>query len=234
MICSSKKLRNFKPKKWELEPFDLKEINSLENVHPFYFIMIIIYKYYQEKGIFIIGGAGPPEEDVLTGMNYFKMLDNYYRYGIGFTKDMICRNVLFIKKDNKEDSYYILEHDRFDVKCLIFNKVKVLNIDDIDTGEKKLTKIEKWKRRVVNRQKYLKNKLTLINPDIYNNLSLFYKLSKSDKEIQKYHHIFSFYHSFKGMEVLSKKDFKNNYINRYKDIKIYEDKLNKKFSKYLN
>ena len=79
----------------------------------------------------------------------------------------------------------------------------------------------------------MKSQLTLLNPDIYNNFLLFYKLSKSEKEIQKYHNVISYYHSFEGTEVLHNKKFKNDYFNRYKDIKIYEDKLYKKFSKYL-
>ena len=144
MICSSKKLRNFKPKKWELEPFDLEKINSIKSVHPFYYIMRDVYKYYQEEGIFFISGAGPPEEDLVKGMNYFQMLDNYYRYGIGFNNKEMLRNghELLIKKVCNKDRYYILDIDWWDLKTLIFNKVKVLKIDDIDTGAKKLTKLE--------------------------------------------------------------------------------------------
>ena len=38
MICYSKKLKNFKPKKRELEPFDLQKINRLKKVHPFFLL----------------------------------------------------------------------------------------------------------------------------------------------------------------------------------------------------
>ena len=136
--------------------------------------------------------------------------------------------------DDNKDEYYVSDIDLWSLEDLIFNNVKVIKLDDIDTGKKELTEIEKWKRRVVNRQKSVKNKLTLINPDIYNNFLLFYKLSISDKTIQKFHHIINYYLSRDGFGILRYKEFKNNYINRYKDIKIYEDKLFKKFSKYLN
>ena len=42
-----------------------------------------------------------------------------------------------------------------------------------------------------------------------------------------------YYSSLEGIRFLMSKKFKNDHIFRYKDIKIYEDKLYKKFSKYL-
>ena len=60
---------------------------------------------------------------------------------------------------------------------------------------------------------------------------MFYKLSKKDK---MNHDMIDYYLSFDGIEVLLNKKYKNKYKNNYKYIKIYEDKLYKKFSKYLN
>ena len=77
-------------------------------------------------------------------------------------------------KDGNDLSPYGLKH-------LLFNDVKVIKLEDIDEGKKELTKIEKWKRKVVCRQKSFKNKLTLINPEVYDNFLLFYELSKKDK-----------------------------------------------------
>ena len=180
--------KNFKPKSWKLKPFDLKKINDIKQIHPFHYIMRIIFKYYpyyDEDDTYLYDD--PDEEDLLNSLEYFEMLDNFNRYGIGFNPDDMLRrgNELHVQNfDDNKDEYYVIDRDWWRLEELIFNNVKVIKLHDIDTGEKELSEIEKWKRRVVNRQKSVKNKLTLINPDIYNNFLLFYKLSKSDKIIQ--------------------------------------------------
>ena len=284
MIYDRLGMENFKPESWELKPFDLTKINKIVDIHPFQYIMNIklygYYPFFDDEGNFKdeyghildenpdegelfkfindyrnILDENPDEGELIFGCKYFEILDNYYRYGIGFDPifNLQDENKLYIKsyynkgwpynKDLK-DRYYILDKQRwklsfndvkqYNLKLLLFNDVKVIKLEDIDKGKKELTEIEKWNRRVVNRQKSLKNKLTLLNPKVYNNFLLFYKLSKSDKAIQKYHHIIDYYKTFKGIDVLSKKEFKNDYINNYKDIKIYEDHLFEKYKELLN
>ena len=46
MIFSKLLLENFKPKSWELKPFDLTKINNIVEIHPFQYIMRALYKYY--------------------------------------------------------------------------------------------------------------------------------------------------------------------------------------------
>ena len=188
MIYDRLALENFEPESWELKPFDLTKINNIENIHPFQYIMSSLYKYcdddFDDEGKLI---DNYEEGELVGGWEYFDFLDNYYRYGFGFDPfyKLQDENKLYIKcfRDNK-DKYYIINknlgifikhHDY--LKNLLFNDVKVLKLEDIDEGKKELTEIEKWKRKVVCRQKSFKNKLTLLNPEVYNNFLLFYKLS---------------------------------------------------------
>ena len=233
-------LENFKPESWELKPFDLTKINNIVTIHPFQFIMSSLYKYcddFDDEGKLIDFND---EGELVGGWEYFDFLDNYYRYGFG--SDLFYKlqdeNKLYIKccRDNK-DKYYIVDknfcllnknHDY--LKILLFNDVKVLKLEDIDEGKKELTEIEKWKRKVVCRQKSFKNKLTLLNPEVYNNFLLFYKLSKKDK---MNHGMIDYYLSFDGIEVLLDKKYENKYKNNYKDIKICEDHLFEKHKELL-
>ena len=65
---------------WELKPFDLKLINNLLRNHPYQKIMYWVYKYYYsyDDGF---------EGDILDEIDYFNLLDRYYRYGITFEDD---------------------------------------------------------------------------------------------------------------------------------------------------
>ena len=277
MIYSKLALENFEPKSWELKPFDLTKINNIVNIHPFQYIMWTLngfYPFFDDEGKFMneygetmddegkirneygeIIDENPDEGELVFGCKYFEILDNYYRYGIGFDPifNLQDENKLYIKsyydegwlceKDLK-DKYYILDKERWklpfndvkqwNLKLLLFNDVKVIKLEDIDKGKKELTEIEKWKRKVVCRQKSLKHKLILLNPKVYNNFLLFYKLSKSPEKIKKYHHMIRYYNSSKGSRFLMTKKFKNDHIFRYKDIKIYEDHLFEKYKELLN
>ena len=146
--------------------------------------MGIIYKYYHKMNDGSYLYENPDEVDLVNFLKYFEMLDNFNRYGIGFNPDDMLRrgnelhiksfyDVVFNNNEDDKDKYYVIDRNWWSLEVLLFNDVKVIKLDDIDTGEKELTEIEKWKRRVVNRQKSVKNKLTLINPDIYNNFLLF-------------------------------------------------------------
>lgn len=89
MIIGSE-LDKFIPSTRELEPFDLKLTNILSRNHPFQKTMFITYKYYDnyqtggddEDGVDYYGTG--LENDVVEDVNYFKILDNFYRYGITF------------------------------------------------------------------------------------------------------------------------------------------------------
>ena len=254
MIYDRLALENFEPESWELKPFDLTKINNIVEIHPFQYIMCALYKYcndFDDEGKLI---GYNDEGELVSGWEYFDFLDNYYRYGIGFDPDdkLQDENKLYIKSFyNKgrgcdkadKDNYYILNNlgikmclnkdvnDIYGLKHLLFNDVKVIKLEDTDEGKKELTEIEKWKRKVVCRQKSFKNKLTLLNPEVYDNFLLFYNLSKKDK---MKHDKIDYYLSFKGINVLLNKKYENKYKNNYKDIKIYEDRLFDKYKELLN
>ena len=101
------------------------------------------------------------------------MLDNFYRYNIAFDPNhhLVIEDKLFLYK-YKEDYKIILKKDHFRYPL---NFIYFICLSDIDNGEKELTKLEKWKRKVINNKVNLKDQLSLINPHVYNNINLFYK-----------------------------------------------------------
>ena len=185
MIIYSIEMDKFIPSKWELEPFDLKLINNLSRNHPFQKTMFITYKYYPN---YQTGGDGEDvvdyyptglENDVVKDVNYFELLDRFYRYGITFEDDEIYpENVLCVEScyDKDEPFNYIIRNT-YDLKTRIFNDLKKINLNDCDTGEIVLSEVEKWKRKVINEQQNKKTKLRLLNPTIYRSLITFYIFS---------------------------------------------------------
>ena len=84
MIVASPELRKFVPLKWELNPFDLKLIDTISRKHPFQYTIFIINKY---SGDFLYNDEYDNDEYFRT--DYFDLLDKYYRYGISFEDDQI-------------------------------------------------------------------------------------------------------------------------------------------------
>ena len=62
---------------WEIKPFDLKLINNLKRNYPYQKIIFYVYDYYASY-------VDEVEGDILDEIDYFKLLDRYYRYGITF------------------------------------------------------------------------------------------------------------------------------------------------------
>ena len=154
MIIGSIELNKFIPSKWELKPFDLKSINNLERNHPFQKNMFLIYKYYpnyqtggdDEDGVdYYPTGL---ENDVVKDVNYFELLDRFYRYGITFEDDQIYpENVLCVESYyHKDKPFYYIIPNTYDLKTRMFNDVKKINLNDCDTGEIVLSEVEKWKK----------------------------------------------------------------------------------------
>ena len=159
MIIGSE-LDKFIPSTWELEPFDLKLTNILSRNHPFQKTMFITYKYYDnyqtggdnEDGVDYYGTG--LENDVVKDVEYFKILDNFYRYGITFEDDEIYPvNVLCVNSSwDKNDPFLYIIRNHYNLKTRIYNDVKTINLNGCDTGEITLSEIEKWKRKVINEQ----------------------------------------------------------------------------------
>ena len=120
----------------ELESFDMNQKDKIFLNHPFKILMFYLGKH-------------PPYYSRWDGIDlcdfYFEMLDDYNRYGISFRReDHICGfdNCLYVvendnsKKDSNElhfkSKYNLLSINHFDLKILLFNKVKKINLDDYD------------------------------------------------------------------------------------------------------
>lgn len=171
MIIGSYELDKFIPSKWELKPFDLKKSNDISNNHPYQQTMFITYKCYpnyqtggdDEDGLDYYGTG--LENDVVEDLNYFEILDNFYRYGITFQKkyNIYPENVLCVKSDYEKGNltHYIIGND-YDLKTLHFNNVKKINLNDCDIGEINLSEIEQWKRKLVNEQRNKKKQVKTV------------------------------------------------------------------------
>lgn len=72
----------------EIKPFDLKLINDIKRNHPFQKIMTWVFEFYNFYNDEL-------EDDILYEIDYFKLLDRYYRYGISFEDNY---NELYPKK----------------------------------------------------------------------------------------------------------------------------------------
>ena len=187
--------------------------------------MFLVYKYY----------ASYDDE-----IDYFQLLDRYYRYGITYEDSDLYpeeffgfgvpfNNKLYVYEDfiKNYQFRYILKN-RYDLKQLLFNDVKTINLDDADNGPITLSEVEKWKRKVINKQTDRKTKLRLLDPNIYHSLITFVVFSKFEG---RSNNKIVYDLSFDGIEGVDRK--LNNYKNKYNYTKIYEDKIFNKISGFL-
>ena len=233
MILVSPELDEFNPSNWELKPFDLKMKNDLARNHPYQRTMFLVYKYYASYDDEVEG-------EILYEIDYFQLLDRYYRYGITFEDSDLYpeeffgfgvpfNNQLYVYEDfiKNYQFRYILKN-RYDLKQLLFNDVKTINLDDADNGPITLSEVEKWKRKVINKQTDRKTKLRLLDPNIYHSLITFVVFSKFEG---RSNNKIVYDLSFDGIEGVDRK--LNNYKNKYNYTKIYEDKIFNKISGFL-
>ena len=136
MITSGPDFDNFEVNPgMELESFDMKQKDEIFLNHPFKILMLYLRKhppYYSRWN------------DIDLCDFYFEMLDDFYKYGISFRrKDYICSfdNCLYVvendnsKKDHEirfKNKYNIISVNHFDLKTLLFNKVKKINLDELN------------------------------------------------------------------------------------------------------
>ena len=177
MILGSPELDEFVVEPWmELEPFDTKLIKKIIPDHPYKILFWILYKYhpsYTSKG-----NDAKPDLDGYEDMTdvYFEMLDDYNRYGIAFQRKykLFPDNKLGVIEDKEfgKTDYYLV-NNYYDKKTLLFNKVKTIDLNEHDSGEKSLSEWEKLKRDLIKKIKNKKLQVAMMDPDIYNNDEIF-------------------------------------------------------------
>ena len=178
MILGSPELDKFEVESWmELEPFDTKLIKEIKHNQPYKILLRILYKYCPSYSCSDGNDADPNCDGYEDATDlYFRLLDDYNRYGIAFDREFelfpdnkLC---VFEEKDWGKTDYYLVEN-RYDKKTLLFNKVKTIDLNKHDTGEKPLSEEEKETRDLIKKQTNKKLQVAMMDPDVYNNPELF-------------------------------------------------------------
>ena len=209
MITTGPELDKFVVEPWmELEPFDSKLKKKIFLNHPYKILLYLLNK-------------NPPnyskwENKDITDY-YFKMLDDYNRYGISFDRklNLFPDNNLYVIKNKDEDfkksKYILLINNHYDKKTLLFNKVEKINLNKHDTGKKRISMKENQKRKFIKKQINIYLQVAMMDPDVYNNDKLFKDLMM---ESDDYNHYILF--KFPMMD-----------IDYYNNDKLFKDKFEK-------
>ena len=198
MILGSLELDEFVVEPWmELEPFDTKLIKKKQPNHPYKILLSVFYKYNPSYNSGKGNDANPNRDgydDNVTDF-YFRILDDYNRYGIAFQRkyELFPDNKLGVFEYGKwgKDKYHLVTKNE-DKKVLLFNNVKTIDLNEHDSGEKPLSEEEKKKRDLIKKQTNKKLQVVLMDPDVYNDNILFNYLigypGRQKRFIEKFNH----------------------------------------------
>ena len=210
MILGSSELDKFIVEPWmKLEPFDPKLIKKIQPDHPYKILLWIFYKYNPSYNDWKENDANPDYDGYNDNVVdfYFRMLDDYNRYGIAFERkyNLFPGNKLGVFEDeNFGKRKYHLVDNHYDKKTLLFNKVKTIDLNEHDSGEKPLSEEEKQKRDLIKKQINKKHQVALMDPDVYNYPELFkLVIENPDFYIKKFNHRMKYY----GIEDFLKIEF---------------------------
>ena len=154
MIAGSSELDKFEVKPWmTFDTFDPKQIKNLDTDHPYKYILWVLYKYNLSYNSTKENDANPNYQGYDDNIvdYYFKILDDFNRYGIVFSRyfELYPDNKLYV------NNYSIVDKN-YNKKTLLFNKVKVIYLNDYDKGEKPLSEEEKKVRDFIKKIKNFK------------------------------------------------------------------------------
>ena len=184
MIIFSTELDQFVVEPWmKLKPFNPKLIKEIKRNHPYKILLRILYKYYPSYNDWDENDANPDhdgyDDDVIDF--YFRMLDDYTRYGIAFKREfeLFPDNKLgvFEYEDSGKTGYHLVDN-HYNKKTLLFNKVKTIDLNEYDKGEILLTEEEKTKRDLIKKQTNKKLQVAMMDPYVYNNDKFFEYVTK--------------------------------------------------------
>ena len=195
MILGSSELDKFIVEPWmELKPFDPKLIKKIQPNHPYKILLWIFYKYNPSYNDWKENDANPDCDGYNDNVVdfYFRMLDDYNRYGIAFEREHKLfpdNKIGVIEYEEFGKREYYLVNNHYDKKTLLFNKVKTIDLNEHDSGEKPLTEEEKQKRDMIKKQTNKKLQVALMDPDVYNSVELFKVVIKNPSfYIKKFNH----------------------------------------------
>ena len=200
MILGSSELDKFIVEPWmKLKPFDPKLIKKIQPDHPYKILLFIIYKYnpgYNDWEEYDVNPDYYDDDDNPVDF-YFRLLNDYTRYGIAFERNwqLFPDNKLgvFENEDFGKHDYNLVENI-YDLKTLLFNNVKTIDLNEHDRGEKPLSDDEKLKRDLIKKQTNKKHQVALMDPDVYNYPELFkLAIENPDFYIKKFNHRMTWY-----------------------------------------
>ena len=165
----------------KLEAFDENLIKKIQPNHPYKKLLWIFYKYNLSYNNWNENDANPDcdgyDDDVVDF--YFNMLDDFNRYGIAFQRKykLFPGNKLLVNEEEElgKRNFYLVD-SKYDLKTLLFNKVKTIDLNKHDRGEKPLTEEERQKRDLIKKQTNKKQQVALMDPDVYNCPELFSRI----------------------------------------------------------
>ena len=178
----------------KLEPFDPKLIKKIQPNHPYKLFLWILYKYCPNYNNWNENDAKPYSngEDDNDVDFYFRFLDDYNRYGVAFDREY---NILpdgklgVLEEEDFGKKIYSLIKNYYKRKTMLFNKIKTIDLKELDRGDVPISEEEKEKRDLIKLQTNKKLQVALMDPDVYRNIELMKDaIKKSGYYIEKFNH----------------------------------------------
>ena len=178
MILGSRELDEFIiDPSMKLEPFDQKLIKKIQPNHPYKLLLWILYKYNLSYNGWNDNDAKPGydgyDDNVVDF--YFSLLDDYNRYGVTFDRNW---NILpdgklgVLEEENFGKKIYSLIVNYYKRKTMLFNKIKTIDLKELDRGDMLILEEEKQKRDLIKKQTNKKLQVALMDPDVYRSVKL--------------------------------------------------------------
>ena len=183
----------------KLEPFNPKLIKKIQPNHPYKLFLFFLYKYYPSYSCSSKKNDADPNQQGYEDVTdfYFRLLDDYYRYGVTFDREWnILKNgkLGVLEEEDFGKKIYSLIKNYYKRKAMLFNKIKTIDLKELDRGNVPILEEEKEKRDLIKLQTNKKLQVALMDPDVYRNIELMKDaIKKSDYYIEKFNHRMSWW-----------------------------------------
>ena len=183
----------------KLEPFDPKLIKKIQPNHPYKLFLFFLYKYYPSYSCSSKKNDADPDQQGYEDVTdfYFRLLDDYYRYGVTFDRKW---NILpdgklgVLEEEDFGKKIYSLIKNYYKRKAMLFNKIKTIDLKELDRGDEPILEKEKQKRDLIKKQTNKKLQVALMDPDVYRSVELMKDaIKKSDYYIEQFNHRMSWW-----------------------------------------